>query len=136
MEILKIGPAHKTSKLDIEYCKSNFKLHTFFGELSSDMVMFQVIKMFDSVYIWIGLNNQPTLQDLSMAMYNQHGQVPVSTVLLGDSVEETSKNISTKLCKKLNKVVCVSLNVEDNRFNIESIEKRIQKEIVEFPEYF
>lgn len=136
MENVKIGPALKSSKLDIEYCKPHFKLHTFFGELNNDMVMFQVIKMIDSLYIWIGHNNQPMLQDLSLAMDNKYGKLPVSTRLLGDSIDETSKNISTKLCKRLNKAVYVSLNVEDNRFNIESVEKRIQKEIVEFPEYF
>lgn len=126
----------KTSTLNVEYTQSNFILHNFWAEFNNDSIVFQTVKMLDSLYIWIGYSNQKNFNDLSVAMDNKYGSVPVSTRLIGDTTEETSKNIAIKLSKKLKKVVYVSLNVADDRLTLPVIDKRIQEEIGKFPEYF
>lgn len=126
----------KTSKLEVEYCESSLKNHSFQGECQDEVILFHATKLVDSLYIWIGYRNVPKFADLSLALNNKYDSQPICTRLIGDFIDEPSKNIALKLSKKLNKVVYVSLNINVNRFSIPYVNTRLQEEITKHPTYF
>lgn len=128
--------SQQTSKLKIEYIKPSFLLHAFQLELENRVIFYQVIKMKDSLYIWIGNKNNPLLSNLSLAMQTRYDKIPLATKLLGEELDTTSRNIACRLSKRLNKVVYVSFNVEESNFNVPLIEKRLNEEINKYPDKF
>lgn len=105
------------------------------------------------LYLWIGDSNCK-LENLSCAMQTNYSSNPLSTELIQVNSEQTtgsnpSSDLATKLSKRLNKQVFVSLNVplesaEFNQFNDlegslsaqQLVERRLFEEIKANPDKF
>lgn len=123
-------------KLNIEYTTPSFQLHSFGVEIENNQILFQVVKMKDSLYLWVGNKHHPVLQNMALAMNTKYDNFPIATKILGDEMETQSKNVACRLSKKLNKPVYVSYNLEETTFTVPVIEKRLSEEIKKFPEKF
>lgn len=125
----------KCSKL--HFIEPSFKLHTFSTEVLDKKVLFQVIRMLDSLMIFINLKEKMVLYDLSLGMFNTRKmQAPIATKIIGNLVEDTSKNMALKFARKLGKSVYISLNVDNDRLMLPAIEKRLCEEIKNKPDKF
>nr|CAD7259197.1 unnamed protein product [Timema shepardi]CAD7570689.1 unnamed protein product [Timema californicum] len=124
------GPA------SIEYTQPSIKIHSFSTEVGETRVQFQVLKMNNSIFLWIGSRTDPTFDDLSVAMNTKYDNLPVSSRLFGNTSDLTSSNLSMRLVKRLGKPVYVSLNVPADRLFLNAIELRLQQETKAHPEKF
>ncbi|CAG2063674.1 unnamed protein product, partial [Timema podura] len=93
------GPA------SIEYTQPSIKMHSFSTEVGETRVQFQVLKMNNSIFLWIGSRTEPTFDDLSVAMNTKYDNLPVSSRLFGNTSDLTSSNLSMRLVKRLGKPV-------------------------------
>lgn len=120
-----------------KFIEPSFKLHTFSTEAVDKKVLFQVIKMVDSLIIFINLADTMVLYDLSLGMFNTRTmEQPIATKIMGDFAEDTSKNMALKFAKKLGKTVYISLNIDNDRLMLPSVEKRLCEEIKNKPDKF
>nr|CAH7759412.1 unnamed protein product [Callosobruchus chinensis] len=62
-------------------------------------------------------------------MMNRYEDAPVSTKLIGSSPEDFTKQISSRLTRKIGKSVFLSCNLEPDRIFIPLVEKRLHDEI-------
>lgn len=120
----------------IEYTKSNFEIHNFGTEIAETPVHFQVLKMDNSLFIWIGSWTDPTFSDLGMALNSSYDRLPLFTRLMGSNTDMTSLNIACRLSKKLERAVFVSYNLPSDRLILPAVEKRLQEEVAAYPEKF
>lgn len=119
-----------------QYIQSSFRLHVFKTCLTEKTIVYQVIKMADSVFICINYEDNLTMTDMSLAMQNPYEKLPIATQLLGDSPESVSKNMAAKLSRKFNKCVYISFNVECDKRTLPFVEKRLFDEIKSVPDCF
>lgn len=123
--------------LKIQFKEPSFKLHTFTTEILDKKVLFQVIRLVDSLMIFINLMDKMVLSDLSLGMFNtRRMEEPVGTRIIGDFVEDSSKNMALKIARKLGKSVYISLNVSNDRLMLPAVEKRLCEEIKNKPDKF
>jgi hypothetical protein len=120
----------------IEYMKSNFGVHNFVAEIAETPVHFQVLKMENSLFIWIGSGIDPAFSDLGMALNSSYGRLPLSTRLMGPNTDITSLNLASRLSKKFQRAVFVSYNLPSDRLILPAVEKRLQEEVMTYPEKF
>lgn len=131
--------ANSTNEVNpkLRFIEPSFKLHTFAGEAVDKKVLFQVIKMLDSLIIFINLVDTMVLGDLSLGMFNTRTmREPIATQIMGDFVENVSKNMALKFARKLGKTVYISFNVSNDRLMLPAIEKRLCEEIKNKPDKF
>ncbi|XP_018562852.1 uncharacterized protein LOC108904694 [Anoplophora glabripennis] len=121
---------------EVELAKPKFIVHKFVSEITEHKIVFQVIKMIDSLFIYINDKDRLQFSDLSFAMTNRYDKCPTGTTLIGNFSEEVSKNIACRISKKVNKAVYLSCNVEQDRLLIPLIEKRLYEEIKSYPDKF
>nr|CAI5837270.1 unnamed protein product [Callosobruchus analis] len=121
---------------NIDYVQSTFNIHTFYDEIMERKVIFQVLKMGDSFLIYINDKEQNYFGDLCLAMINCYEDTPVSTKLIGNSPEDFTKHISSRLTRKLGKSVFLSCNLEPDRMFVPLVEKRLHDEIKNNPSAF
>lgn len=125
-----------SSICEVELVESQFIVHKFAEEITERKIVFQVVKMIDSLLIYINDKDRLEFSDLSFAMGNRYEKSPTGTTLLGNFAEDTSKNIACKISKKTNKAVYLSCNVEQNSLLIPLIEKRLYEEMKINPDKF
>ncbi len=123
---------------EIELVDSSFRLHQFTVTLFATNVNCQVLKMKDSLFVWIGDEENAVLSDLSFGIQSAYEPHPISTKILGTaSTDTTSMSMAERLTKKLKKPVYVSFNVPLSNNNIlEEFEKRLNEEIAMNPDVF
>nr|XP_022321056.1 proteasome assembly chaperone 4-like [Crassostrea virginica] len=109
------------------------KYHFFSDKIMDTVVNFQVLKLRDSFYVWIGTSNK--LGNVTVAMPTKFSSVPSGSVLLGPT-DSHCLNIAQRLAKKTQKQVFVSGNVDYNQLMLPLIEKRIGQELMNSPEKF
>ena len=126
----------KPGEATIEYTTSSFQVHDFIETFCDTCIAFTVLKMKDSVFIWLGLKNEPTLTDMSLAIQTLYSALPSSIKILGKTSDVTSTNIAIRLQRKLQKPVYVSCNVPLDRFLLPAVEKRLAEELKNKPECF
>lgn len=129
----------RTEKATVEYVEPSFEVHNFTTSMSQDegLVCIQVLKMENSLFVWIGSQGVPTFQDLSVAMNTSYDRLPLISKLMGGQCDSVSSNLSSKLSKKLGITVYVSFNLpSEDRIVIENVEKMIQEEIRTHPGKF
>lgn len=110
-------------------CK--FKLHSFSDTLLDQIVHFQVLRMKDSLYIWIG--SSPELSSLAVAMCTRYDSVPSVANLLGSKADLNSSTLAQRLAKKTKKQCFVSYNVPTENMLLSLVEQRINQEIKDRP---
>jgi proteasome assembly chaperone 4 len=108
---------------------------SFSDSLCSSDIVFQVLKMKNSVFVWIGSAEEKRLDDLSLAMLMADSEI-VSSRLMGNILTPTTL-ITKRLCKKLGKPVYLSYNLpQSDNMLLEVVNKRLIKEIDQFPDRF
>jgi hypothetical protein len=120
----------------IEFMKPNFEIHSFCTEITEIPVYFQVLKMENSLFIWIGSGTDPTFSDLGMAINTSYDRLPLCTRLMGTHTDMTSLNLASRLAKKFKRATYVSYNLPSDRLILPAIEKQLQEEIKAHPEKF
>ncbi|XP_074615875.1 proteasome assembly chaperone 4-like isoform X2 [Acropora palmata] len=78
-----------------EMVECKFKVHTFSDTLLDQTVYFQVLRMKDSLYIWIG--SSPELSSLAVAMCTRYDSVPSVANLLGSKADLNSSTLAQRL---------------------------------------
>ncbi|CAH1117264.1 unnamed protein product [Phaedon cochleariae] len=126
----------RSTNQNVEYVPSKFNIHTFDAEILEHKLLFQVIKMQDSLLFYINDKDQLKFSDISLALKSRYDSSPLGTRLIGDFTDEISKNIAIRLSKKTDKAVFLSFNVDhDGRFS-PLVEKRIYEEMKNYPVMF
>ncbi|XP_043853680.1 proteasome assembly chaperone 4-like [Dromiciops gliroides] len=113
----------------------DISLHNFSVRLWEQLIRFHVMRLMDSLFLWVGTT--PNLHNLAMAMCNRYDSIPVFTSLLGDTSDTTSNCLAQRLASKTKKQVFISYNLQntDSNFTL-LIENRIKEEMEAFPEKF
>ncbi|XP_059793806.1 proteasome assembly chaperone 4 isoform X2 [Balaenoptera ricei] len=75
--------------------RRNVSLHNFSARLWEQLVHFHVMRLTDSLFLWVGAT--PHLRNLSVAMCTRYDPIPVSTALLGDMSDTTSTGLAQRL---------------------------------------
>lgn len=112
---------------------SRWKPHYFTAEISESMYAFRVIKMNQSLFIYIGQMENESLDEMAMA-------VPVedcaSTTIIGTQYGCDSQELAQQFTRRLKKQVFVSCNIPSNNTIRLLIVKRIAEEIKNVPDAF
>uniref|UniRef100_A0A671DL53 Proteasome assembly chaperone 4 n=1 Tax=Rhinolophus ferrumequinum TaxID=59479 RepID=A0A671DL53_RHIFE len=74
-------------------------LHNFSARLWEQLVHFHVMRLTDSLFLWVGAT--PHLRNLAVAMCSRYDSIPVSTSLLGDTSDTTSTGLAQRLVPAL-----------------------------------
>ncbi|KAJ3648417.1 hypothetical protein Zmor_020222 [Zophobas morio] len=122
--------------IKVEYTTSNFTIHKFNAVISERKIVYQVVKMTDSLLIFINEKDNMQFSTLFLSLMNRYDTQPICTRLFGDFTVEVSKGIASRLAKKLCKAVYVSCNMEEDRTLLTLIEQRMYEEIKENPDMF
>jgi hypothetical protein len=129
-------PSTSSRTASIEFMKPNFEIHSFCTEITETPVYFQVLKMENSLFIWIGSGTDPTFSDLGMAINTSYDRLPLCTRLMGAHADMTSLNLASRLATKFKRATYVSYNLPSDRLILPAIEKQLQEEIKAHPEKF
>lgn len=112
-------------------------VHQFSSQILDKHVCYQVLKMKDSLVIWIGMGSDPSFRELSVAMKTKYENSPTPTKLMGDACSLTSSTMAVHLSKRCQKQVFISFNVTDtNQEMVRKIEERLMEEIAMMPNSF
>ncbi|KAL1784032.1 Proteasome assembly chaperone 4 [Sigmodon hispidus] len=114
---------------------ADVSLHNFSARLWEQLVHFHVMRLTDSLFLWVGAT--PHLRNLAVAMCSRYDPIPVCTSLFGDTSDTTSTGLAQRLARKTSKQVFVSYNLSntDSNFTL-LVENRIKEEMETFPEKF
>ncbi|EFN69599.1 Proteasome assembly chaperone 4, partial [Camponotus floridanus] len=102
--------------------------HKFDARVGDVTINCEIMKMKDSLYLWIGDYTNPTMEDLSFSFTSNIGTQPIATKIMGAIADATSTNMAKRLSIKIGKPVYVSFNVTADNMLLLGIEKRIQEE--------
>lgn len=117
----------------VSYLPPSISVHTFSDKVMDTDIYFQVVKLTDSFYLWIGKSNN--FGDLSVAMATISKTIS-ATNLCGGS-ESHSVVLAERLCKKTGKQVFVGGDMQKfDQILYPLLEKRIIEEMQTNPEKF
>lgn len=112
---------------------SKWAAHHFTAEICESIYTFRVLKMNQSLLIYIGQSGSEALDELAMAM-------PVndfpSTTIIGTQHGSESQELAQQLTRRLKKQVFVSYNLPMNTQIRLMLVKRIAEEIKNVPDAF
>ena len=109
-----------------------FSSHKFTEQIADEQIVFRVLKMNGSNFIYIGKKDSEEFSGLAIGFTSQQKESLSTSVV--ESPE--SRELAQKLSLRLSKPVIVSYNGSVDRFVRPSIEQRLIKEIKDHPEYF
>lgn len=121
------------SNASIKLLASKWKTHSFTTRISETTYTFRVIKMDQSLFIYIGHGENETFDALAMAMPTQD---TISTTILGAQDGEESKELAQQFTKRLKKQVFLSYNIPSNSTIRPLIVQRLSEEIKNVPDAF
>ncbi|XP_055593583.1 proteasome assembly chaperone 4-like [Uranotaenia lowii] len=108
----------------------NFSSHLCSVEVCDVRYNIRILKMKESVFIYIGEQNAETFDELAMAMAGLgDSKETMSTSIMGAPVGCGSEELAQKLAKKLRKQVYLSANVPNDRIVRPTIEQKLFEEI-------
>ena len=113
---------------------STFASHLFTGEVAGQIVNYRILRMEDSVFIYIGKKDEEVFDGLAVGLLSPYQNREAVTTSILESTE--SFDIAQKLAVRLNKPVFVSCNINVDRLIAPVIETQLIQEIKERPEYF
>ncbi|KAM6176491.1 proteasome assembly chaperone 4 isoform 2-T2 [Erethizon dorsatum] len=70
-------------------------LHNFSARLWEQLVHFHVMRLTDSLFLWVGAT--PDLRNLAVAMCSRYDPIPVCTSLFGNTSDTTSTGLAQRL---------------------------------------
>uniref|UniRef100_A0A1Q3F3J4 Putative proteasome assembly chaperone 4 n=1 Tax=Culex tarsalis TaxID=7177 RepID=A0A1Q3F3J4_CULTA len=107
---------------------SNFTTHLCSVEVCDVQYNMRILKMKDSVFVFIGENKAENFDELAMALPTESSEI-CSTTIMGAVVGCGSEELAQKLARKLKKQVYLSANVPNDRIVRPSIERKLFEEI-------
>lgn len=121
---------------DLNLVESSFKFHNFNDQVGEVKLYCQIVKMENSLYLWVSDYNEQNMNDLSLAftMDSEMKKSSVSTKIMGPIADQTSSNIASRLSKKTGKPIFVSFNVTADNLTMPNLERRIHEEFKLHPE--
>ncbi|CAG9766499.1 unnamed protein product [Ceutorhynchus assimilis] len=120
----------------IQFVSPKTKIHKFTDTILDKKIIFQIVNLENSIMIYINNIDEPICNNLDLAMCTRFSSTPQTTSLIGAKAESSGSNVAGRLAKKLNKTLYLSLNLEDSRFMVPLVEKRLIQEINQFPGKF
>eukprot|EP00112_Aurelia_sp_Birch-Aquarium-sp1_P021154 Seg562.9 transcript_id=Seg562.9/GoldUCD/mRNA.D3Y31 product="Proteasome assembly chaperone 4" protein_id=Seg562.9/GoldUCD/D3Y31 len=114
--------------------ESLFDEHNFQETVCEDTIHFKILKMKDSLFIWIG--STPNFDLMTISMPTKMSQVPASTTILGEDTNNLHTSLTQRLAKRTKKQILLSLNVALDDDIIRIVERRIIQEFNKYPEKF
>lgn len=121
------------SKTTVKPLPSTWTSHSFTTRISDTTYTFRVLKMNQSLFIYIGGGENETFDALAVAMPIEE---TISTTILGAQTGDDSKELAQQFTKRLNKQVFLSFNVPSNGTIRPLIVKRLSEEIKNVPNAF
>ncbi|XP_001607986.1 proteasome assembly chaperone 4 [Nasonia vitripennis] len=118
---------------DPELLPCSFQFHNFHDQVGEVRLQCQIMKMDQSLYLWVGDYNDRSMKDLALA-FAMDKKPAVSTKIMGPIADEISCNVASRLAKKTGKPVYVSFNVNVDNLTLPNVEKRIHEEFKKHPE--
>lgn len=114
----------------------DLKFHEFMAQIGDLSIVYHMIKMEDSLYVWVGNYNDNTMNDLSFAIKSPYEKEPVTTKIMGSIFNDCSSNLAKRLSKKLSMPVYISFNIFNlNNLSLLLIEKRLRDELNFHPDF-
>lgn len=128
---------HKDKEpVKLEMAESNLKTHSFTEKIGTILVSFSVLKLKDSLFVWVGSSDEPKLMNMCVAMKSSYESLPLTSQILGPHSDDLSSGLASQLSRRLNKPVFVSVNLQIDRFLFPEVTKRLKEEIKINAEYF
>lgn len=115
--------------------QSNLKSHRFSASINDSQFNYRILKMKDSVFIYIGEEGNEVFEEIGMAMLTNKQEI-ISTTITGALLGCGSQELAEKLTRKLMKQVYVSCNVPLDGIIRPFIEKKLNEEIKGSNEHF
>lgn len=117
----------------IEKVDSRWKTHYFTAEISESIFSFRVLKMNQSVMIYIGQIENESFDELAMAVPVEDF---VSTTIIGSVHGCDSQELAQQFTRRLKEQIFISCNVPSNNLTRLMIVKRIAEEMKNVPDAF
>lgn len=117
----------------IEKVDSRWKTHYFTAEISESIFSFRVLKMNQSVMIYIGQIENESLDELAMAVPVEDF---VSTTIIGSAHGCDSQELAQQFARRLKKQIFISCNIPSNNLTRVMLVKRIAEEMKNVPDAF
>lgn len=114
---------------------SRFQGHLFSVDISDSQYNFRVLKMRDSLFVYIGQSGQEVFDEMAMAMPMADSGECVATTIMGEQLC-TSQELATNFAKKLKKQVFLSCNVSPEPHIRPALSKRFADELRAMPDKF
>ncbi|XP_031640970.1 proteasome assembly chaperone 4-like [Contarinia nasturtii] len=117
----------------IEKVESHWRGHFFTAEISEELYTFRVLKMNQSLFIYIGQFENEVLDELAMSVPVEDF---VSTTIIGTLHGCDSQELAQQFTRRLKKQVFVSCNIPSNNLTRLMLVKRIAEEMKNVPDAF
>ncbi|XP_055381865.1 proteasome assembly chaperone 4-like [Condylostylus longicornis] len=120
-----------------EYKKepSKFTSQLFTTQVGESTYNFRVLKMVNSIFIYIGTQGNESLDEMGIAMPMKNNEI-VGTTIAGPLLGCDSQELASKLAKRLGKQVFISCNIPTDRMIRPAIEKALTEKIKLHPDAF
>ncbi|KAL5286897.1 PSMG4 family protein [Megaselia abdita] len=115
---------------------TSFTSHISTIEVNEVRINVRVLKMINSVFIYIAPEADESIHEAGVAMPMSNPKEFIGTTILGDQLGCDSQELATKLSRKLEKQVYLSCNVPFDRMLRPILEKNLNSLIKEHPECF
>ncbi|XP_065064548.1 proteasome assembly chaperone 4-like [Rhopilema esculentum] len=113
---------------------STLSEHSFHEVIGETAIYFKILKMRESIFLWIG--DCPNFDHLAVSTPTKMSHIPSSSTILGEDNGNIYGPIAQRLAKRLKKQVLLSLNTAANEETLYLIEKRFLEEFQRYPEKF
>lgn len=114
---------------------SSLQGHFFSTDISDNKYNFRVLKMQDSLFIYIGPNEAEVFTEMAMAMPMPDNGECLATTIMGEQLC-CSQELAVNIAKKLKKQVYLSCNVPQEPHIRPALCKRFADEVKQSPDYF
>lgn len=114
--------------------ESRLEGHIFTADISDSLYNYRILKMKDSLFVYLGENDCEVFTEMAMAMPMPNGECLVTTIL-GEHLG-SSQELALNFAKKLKKQVYLSCNVPQDRQIRPALSRRFIEEYKQNPDKF
>jgi len=120
-----------------EFHDSSFKTHSFLLDLIEAKIIYRVLQMKDSLFIYISDSVEQSFDAMGVGFPIRDNKNEVtSTGIFGDMVTDSSRELAEKLARRLKKPVFISCNLFMDNNTQPQIEGRLIEEVKNNPQNF
>lgn len=132
---------------EIQFISTNLDNHYFQTSVSEKLYNFRILQLKDSLFIYIGENDNEDFDEMAMAMPMTEPTTPTNsssisknnilgTTIFGPQLGYGSQDLAKQIAKRLNKQIFFSCNVMSDQMTKLALIKRLIEEIDNVPEKF